>query len=113
VQRTRVTASNGVKLRNAAIILLHSLGFTPKEIGDLFGLAEGTVQNIYYGQGPRVMMSGHYIDTGEAARLLGVHVNTVRRWADAGKLPSVRLGNRRDRRFRREALERFLTRGGQ
>jgi len=102
-----------IMLRNAAIILLHSLGFSRPEIGKLFGLAEKTVQEIYRGQGARIMVGGtaSIMTCGEAARLLRVHMNTVRRWADAGKLPSVRLGDRGDRRFRREDLEALLRAG--
>lgn len=34
-----------------------------------------------------------------AARYLGVSTRTVRRWADSGRLPSVRVNERGDRRF--------------
>jgi excisionase family DNA binding protein len=45
----------------------------------------------------------------EAARLLHVHPNTVRRWHDIGLLSAYRVGPRGDRRFRLEDIERFLT----
>jgi len=45
----------------------------------------------------------------EAARLLHVHPNTVRRWHDMGLLSGYRVGPRGDRRFKLEAIERFLT----
>jgi excisionase family DNA binding protein len=45
---------------------------------------------------------------GEAAQLLGVHVNTVRRWSDKGILRAYYIGSRGDRRFRRMELESFL-----
>src|SRR5260221_13508022 len=32
------------------------------------------------------------LSTEEAARLLNVHVNTIRSWIDKGKLPTVRVG---------------------
>jgi len=110
--RYRLT-TEGIKLRNAAIILLHALGFSPPEISRLFHLAEKTVTEIYRGQGARIMVGGtaSIMTCGEAARFLRVHVNTVRRWADAGKIPSVRLGDRDDRRFRREDLEALLRAG--
>jgi len=45
----------------------------------------------------------------EAASLLRVHPNTVRRWSDQGILTAYRIGYRGDRRFTRghimEALE--------
>ncbi len=45
----------------------------------------------------------------EAANLLGAHINSVRRWADMGLLPSYRIGLRGDRRFRPEEISSFLT----
>jgi len=42
-----------------------------------------------------------------AAEVLGVHPVTLRRWADEGPVPVVRPG--RERRFRTEELERFLS----
>ena len=46
--------------------------------------------------------------TPEAARYLGVHIETMRRWAREGVIPAARLGNRGGFRFRREDLDRFL-----
>jgi excisionase family DNA binding protein len=46
----------------------------------------------------------------EVARLLNVHINTVRRWSNQGALKSYRIGSRGDRRFRQEDIENFLTR---
>lgn len=46
--------------------------------------------------------------TSEAARLLGVHANTIRRWGDKGLLRAYILSSRGDRRFRRTELESFL-----
>jgi excisionase family DNA binding protein len=46
---------------------------------------------------------------GQAARLLGIHSNTLRRWADAGVLPSHRLGSRGDRRFRKTDIQKLLA----
>ena len=47
----------------------------------------------------------------EVARLLGVHVNTVRMWADYGILDSYRIGQRRDRRIPMEAVRCLLEIG--
>ncbi len=52
------------------------------------------------------------LTTTEVARFLGVHPNTVRHWADQGLLGAVRLGPRRDRRFTRQELSRFIRSDG-
>ena len=43
---------------------------------------------------------------GEVALELGVHVTTVRRWTDEGRLPCIRLGTQR--RITLEALQGFV-----
>lgn len=43
-----------------------------------------------------------------AAQYLGVHPNTVRNWAESGKLPCARIGTRGDRRFTRADLDQLL-----
>jgi len=48
------------------------------------------------------------LTTRELARLLNVHINTVRRWSDHGILKSYRIGKRGDRRFSREDVALFL-----
>ncbi len=35
----------------------------------------------------------------DAAQVLSVHVNTIRRWNDRGIIKAYRIGNRGDRRF--------------
>ena len=48
------------------------------------------------------------VSTGEAAKELGVSVQTVRRWEQSGHLPAVRTpGNQR--RFRRSDVEALLA----
>ena len=45
----------------------------------------------------------------KAARVLGVHANTIRAWSDAGRLPYYRINERGDRRYRLGDLQRFLA----
>ena len=45
----------------------------------------------------------------EVARLLNIHVNTVRRWGDQGILRAYRITSRGDRRFKREDINSFLA----
>lgn len=45
---------------------------------------------------------------GEAAKVLHVHPNTLRKWSSSGLIPSYRIGSRRDRRFLLEDLLGYL-----
>ena len=49
-----------------------------------------------------------WLRTPEAAAYLGVHIETMRRWARDGEISAAKLGNRGGFRFRREDLDRFL-----
>ena len=42
------------------------------------------------------------------ARMLHLHINTVRRWSDKGILKPYRIGPRGDRRFMRDDIMNFL-----
>ena len=48
------------------------------------------------------------LTTSDVARLLSVHINTVRRWSNQGILKTYRIGSRGDRRFDQKDIERFL-----
>ena len=45
----------------------------------------------------------------EVARLLNVHINTLRRWSNQGIIKTYRIGPRRDRRFYRDDIDAFLV----
>jgi len=45
----------------------------------------------------------------KAARVLGVHPNTIRAWSDAGRVRYYRINERGDRRYRLTDLQRFLA----
>ena len=55
--------------------------------------------------------SSDVIMVGEVARILNLHINTVRRWTDSGIIRSRRVGPRNDRIFSREDLTRLLSEG--
>lgn len=44
----------------------------------------------------------------EVAKLLHVHKNTVRLWANKGFLPAYQVGPRGDRRFKRSEIRSFI-----
>jgi diguanylate cyclase (GGDEF)-like protein/excisionase family DNA binding protein len=60
------------------------------------------------GSGPDALIS-----VAQAAARLGVHPNTIRSWAEAGRLTAYRINARGDRRFRPADLERLLVEGGE
>lgn len=47
------------------------------------------------------------LTTSEVARVLNVHINTVRRWSNQGLLKAYRIGSRGDRRFKKEDVISF------
>lgn len=51
-----------------------------------------------------------YVKTAEAAEILGVAQNTLRKWAEEGQIPMQRNPANGYRLFKRSDLESFLTR---
>jgi excisionase family DNA binding protein len=49
------------------------------------------------------------LTTSDVARILSVHINTVRRWSNQGILKSYRIGSRGDRRYRKEDIDEFFS----
>ncbi|MEP7081885.1 MAG: GAF domain-containing protein [Chloroflexota bacterium] len=49
------------------------------------------------------------LSVSQAARLLGVHANTIRAWTDAGRLTAYRINARGDRRYRRSDVGSLLV----
>jgi excisionase family DNA binding protein len=49
------------------------------------------------------------LTTSDVARLLSVHINTVRRWSNQRILKSYRIGSRGDRRFKKEDIDSFFS----
>jgi excisionase family DNA binding protein len=52
------------------------------------------------------------LTTSEVARILNLHINTVRRWSNQGALKSYRIGSRGDRRFRKDDVAAFFNGSG-
>ncbi len=52
-----------------------------------------------------------YVKTAEAAEILGVAQNTIRKWSEQGKLPMRRNPANGYRLFKRTDLEKVLTGG--
>ena len=98
--------------RRDEIVELRKAGLSYTKIGLRLGLSRERVRQIFKG-GPiseePALGSKVMLRAGDVARLLGVHINTVRRWGKKGILKAYRVGPRGDRRFRREDVDAFLN----
>ena len=56
--------------------------------------------------------SSKLLKISEAAKLLNVHPNTLRKWDRKGILIAVRFGERKDRRYRKEDIMRLVNNRG-
>jgi excisionase family DNA binding protein len=52
------------------------------------------------------------LTTSEVARILNLHINTIRRWSNQGILKAYRIGSRGDRRFKKEDIDNFFANDG-
>ena len=52
------------------------------------------------------------LTTSEVARILNLHINTIRRWSNQGILKAYRIGSRGDRRFKKEDIDEFFSSDG-
>lgn len=101
--------------RRGEIIRLRNEGLTYAEIGRRFGITKERVRQILTAKPPKpapekpAPRTKVMLTTGEAAQLLGLHPNTVRRWSEKGMLKVYRVGTRGDRRFRRKDIDAFLA----
>jgi excisionase family DNA binding protein len=53
-------------------------------------------------------MSSRLLTIQEAAELLKLHPETLRRWDNNGRLPAIKVGERNDRRYREDDILNFL-----
>jgi excisionase family DNA binding protein len=54
-------------------------------------------------------LTSNMFTVSETARLLHVHPNTLRRWADKGIIKSYCITSRGDRRFKSDDINQFLS----
>ncbi|MBA7691354.1 hypothetical protein ES703_99897 [subsurface metagenome] len=95
--------------RRDEIVKLRQTGLTYAEIGHRLGISKERVRQILKGPPPPHKPAGKVmLNVSDVSQLLGIHVNTVRRWAQRGILKAYRIGSRGDRRFQREDIDNFL-----
>jgi len=98
--------------RRDEVVKLRNAGQTYVEIGSRFGISKERVRQIL-NEKPVQQKSalGVMLTARDVACLLNVHINTVRRWSNSGMLNVYHIGNRGDRRFKREDVDDFLKVG--
>ncbi len=96
------------------VVKLTEAGLSYAEIGRRLGISRERARQIAKGKPTPQRLDLHskiMLTTSDVARLLGLHVNTVRRWSRKGILKSYRISPRGDRRFKREDIDDFLKEG--
>ena len=97
--------------RHDEAVRLRHTGLTWKEIGLRLGVSRERARQLAKVNPPRPkpdITLDSMLKVSDVARLLGLHVNTVRRWSERGALPAYRISARGDRRFRREDIDKIL-----
>lgn len=99
--------------RREQVISLRKAGLTYAEISRKVGLTRERVRQIITRQStvrkkPARNAPDALLTTAQAAELLNVHVNTIRRWGNKGILETYRIGPRGDRRLRRQDIDNLL-----
>lgn len=100
--------------RREEALKLRAVGLAYAKIGLVMGITPQRVQQLIK---PRKsskleLNAKLMLSTSEAAKLIGVHNNTLRRWAKKGVIKSYLICDRGDRRFKREDIDSFLNREG-
>jgi excisionase family DNA binding protein len=92
------------------IVRMREEGLTQRQIGGRIGVSAERVRQILFGRKKEdtTFLEDLLLSTGDVARLLGIHVNTVRRWSRIGVLKTFRVGPRGDRRFRKTDVFKLL-----
>jgi len=89
--------------------IMKSNGHSYSKIGKALGVSKQRAEQIFKGRKKINGDSFSLLTPSEAAALLNVHINTLRRWSNEGRVRSYRMGARGDRRFKEEDLVAFLS----
>jgi excisionase family DNA binding protein len=104
------------------IILLHKRGLANTVIAQMVGVSRQRVWEVLHpkennrrnSMAAAVRSASTKAQTSPmsisgAAAILGLHPNTIRRWADEGLIPCFRLGPRQDRRFEQQSVMEIMN----
>jgi excisionase family DNA binding protein len=99
-----------VSVMREQILKMREEGLSQRQIGGRVGVSSERVRQILFGrkQENNSLLEDLLLSTGDVARLLGIHANTVRRWSRNGVLKTFRVGPRGDRRFRQTDVFNLL-----
>lgn len=97
--------------RREQVITLRKTGLSCAEVGRRLGLSRERIRQIDKGISPKKprLQFDVMLRPAEVALMLGVHENTVRRWANNGILKAYTIGPRGDRRFKWRDINKFLV----
>jgi len=103
----------GSAARRGQIVSMRKAGLTYAEIGRRLGMTRQRVSQVAKSKTtarkkPARKDPSALLTTAEAAELLSVHVNTIRRWSNKGILKTYIIGPRNDRRFKRRGVDKLL-----
>ena len=96
--------------RRDQILELRKAGLSYAEIGRRLGMTRERARQICNGKSAPErpdLRTKPVLSISKVASLLGLHVNTARRWSDNGVIRAYRMGSSHDRRFRREDIDSF------
>ena len=95
--------------RQAKIYLMRAQNLSYDAIGSSIGISRQRVHKIINPRKKPRVEKRDMLTSSEAASILNIHVNTLRRWGDLGVLPVYRIGSRGDRRFKRSDIHHLIN----
>jgi excisionase family DNA binding protein len=110
-----MTAQTSKASQKELVISLRSEGLTYAAIGRKLNISGEFARQIFNEDGylkrkkpNSPMVADVLLTTSQAAKILNVHTNTIRRWSDSKILTTFRIGSRGDRRYRLKDVRQLL-----
>jgi excisionase family DNA binding protein len=110
-----MTAQTSKASQRELVIRLRSEGLTYAAIGQKLNISGEFARQIFNEDGSlkrkkpnSPMVADVLLTTSQAAKILNVHTNTIRRWSDSKILTTFRIGSRGDRRYRLKDVRQLL-----